>query len=301
MSDRPAHIPVMAEQVVGFLARRPEDVVLDVTVGLGGHARLLGERLGPKGILIGLDLDPGNLEAARGALAGLRCRVELGQVGSSEAAEFCRKLGIPAADAILADLGVSSTQLDDPVRGFSFQREGPLDMRMDPAGEWTAADIVNEWPADRLADLFFETAQERRSRRIAKVIERQRQVRRIETTTELADIVVRAVGLGRGRGRSRIHPATKTFLALRMAVNQELEHLERFLLQGMDMLSQGGRMAILAFHGTEDRIVKRAFRDWARAGKAMLLSKKPLTPDRKEQSANPRARSAKLRALERVA
>jgi 16S rRNA (cytosine1402-N4)-methyltransferase len=208
-------------------------------------------------------------------------------------------LGIGRAQGILLDLGVSSMQLDRPERGFSFRADGPLDMRMNAAQKLTAREIVNEWPRKEIEKIIFEYGEERFGRRIAERIERERSVRKIETTGQLASIVSAAVPASYRHGR--IHPATRTFQALRIAVNGEIDSLREFLETAVDALEEGGRLVIISFHSLEDRMVKNAFREWQKGGKGRVLTKKPVTASETEIGANPRSRSAKLRAFERSA
>jgi len=293
--------------VLTFLGVRPGGVYVDGTVGGGGHAAAVLEASAPGGRLLGLDLDPAALEVARRRLRGFGDRVVL-RHGS-----FAR-LGVLAgdfapADGVLLDLGLSSLQLADPGRGFAFSREGPLDMRFDPtAAGPTAADLVNGLSVKELADLLYRYGEERQARRIAEAIAAARPLR---TTAQLAGVVVAAVGHRRGR----IHPATRTFQALRIAVNDELGALEAALPQAVDLLSPGGRLVVICFHSLEDRIVKRFMRQESRdcicppevpacvcghRARLKVLTPRPVRPDPAEVEANPRARSARLRAAERV-
>jgi len=293
------HKPVMVEEVLRLLDPQKGEAFLDLTVGAGGHAFEIASRLGPEGLLVGVDLDERILEVARERLAaqGL-APVKLYQGNYAECRRVLQEAGVERTDGILLDLGVSSLQIDDPERGFSFSEDGPLDMRMDAAvpGE-TAADIVNTAREEELADIFFKYGEERLSRRIARSIVRERERRPIRRTLELADIVKRAY-----RGpRQRIHPATRVFQALRIAVNDELENLRKALETAPDILADGGRIAVIAFHSLEDRIVKEDFRTRARQGLYSVLTKKPLVPTDEETRRNPRSRSAKLRAAKRSA
>jgi len=302
-----AHVPVMLGEVVEWLRPRPGARLVDATVGLGGHAAaLLGAA--PDTSLLGLDRDPQALAGARERLRAEGDRIDLRQASFADAAAILAEKGWDAADAVLLDLGVSSLQLDTPERGFAFQREGPLDMRMDPSGTRTAAEIVNRWPEARLARLIAECGEERRARAVARAIARARPLR---TTGQLAAVVSGVVGPGRGG----IHPATRTFQALRIAVNDELGALERFLTDGYQLLRPGGRLAVLSYHSLEDRRVKEAFRHWAAdclcppglvrcacgwSAKVRLSTRRPLRPAPAEVARNPRARSARLRVVERL-
>jgi len=291
------HVPVLLEAVLAVLAPREGALILDGTVGAGGHSAALLERAGPTGRLLGLDRDPSALAIARGRLDA---RATLEHASFDEAPAVAARLGLRDFDAILLDLGVSSMQLDRAERGFTFQQEGPLDMRMDPSSEVTAASIVNEAAEEDLADLIWRLGEERFSRRIAKEIARARKSAPIETTRALAEIVDRVVPRApHKKGKKPIHPATRTFQALRIAVNEELSRLERALPQLLALLAPGGRLAVISFHSLEDRPVKQQFRDWRAQGLVSLLTKKPLTAGDAEVAANPRARSAKLRAVEK--
>lgn len=276
-----------------MLAVRPGGLWVDGTVGLGGHAAELLRASAPGGRLLGLDRDSETLEQARGVLApfGERVRLESGHFQDIPA-----RLGAEQADGILLDLGISSVQLDDPERGFSFQTDGPLDMRMDRRDGETAADVVNEMPEVDLANLIYAHGEERGSRRIARAIVRARDRAYLGTTAELADIVRRAAPPSRRRG---FHPATRTFQALRIHVNRELEGLGDTLERIVACLGPAGRLAVIAFHSLEDRVVKTTFRELARRG-FNLLTKKPVRPSEAETRQNPRARSARLRALARA-
>jgi 16S rRNA (cytosine1402-N4)-methyltransferase len=292
MESDGGHVPVLLAEALELLAVRPGGLWVDGTVGLGGHASALLRASAPDGRLLGLDKDSETLERAREALApfGARVRLEV-----ADFREIRERLQGERADGILLDLGLSSAQLDEPGRGFSFQAEGPLDMRMDRRQGETAADVVNRTREADLADLIYRYGEEPASRRIARAIARARQAQRIRTTTQLAEIVRRAVGR---RPRRGIHPATRTFQALRIRVNRELEGLGGALELAAECLRPGGRIAVIAFHSLEDRAVKEAFR--ALAGRGFLvLTKKPVRPGEAEVRANPRARSARLRALER--
>lgn len=294
-----AHIPVMPREALELLNVRRGGVYIDATVGLGGHAAAILEASAPDGRLLGLDADPQALAAARRRLEpfGDRCRLEPAWLDHAAAA--ASRHGFSAVNGVLCDLGVSSLQLDDPRRGFSFQQDGPLDMRLGPDAERSAAEIVNQYDEAELADVIYQLGEERRSRRIARAIVERRPIR---TTGQLAEIVQSAVGQGARRGaRRRLHPATHVFRALRLEANGELERLAAFLKTARGMLAQGGRLAVIAFHSLEDRIVKRFMREASAAGGGLRsLSKKPLRPRADEVERNPRARSARLRAAEAV-
>lgn len=300
---RPPHVSVLLEPVLELLARGPRARIADGTLGAGGHSFALLEKAGPGSTLLGLDRDPSALELARARLAPLAgtSRVELVHASFDELPAVASRVGLGPFDAILMDLGVSSMQLDRPERGFTFMDEGPLDMRMDPTAETTAAAIVNEAEEEELADLIFQLGEERFSRRIAREIVKVRKLAPFRTTRELAAAVERAVPRPkRVPGKKPIHPATRTFQALRIAVNEELSRLERALPRAFELLAPGGRLGVISFHSLEDRPVKQAFRDWKERGLARLLTKKPVVASDEEIARNPRSRSAKLRVLERA-
>jgi 16S rRNA (cytosine1402-N4)-methyltransferase len=302
----------MVREVVQWLGCGPGRKIADVTLGLGGHAAAIIAACAPDGMLVGLDRDAEALAIARERLPADRARLH--HADARALPEVLTAEGWPAVDGVLFDLGVSSLQLDAPERGFSFQREGPLDMRMDRRNPLTAAEIVNEWPEPALADVIRRYGEERWAGRIAAAIARARTHTPIAHTRELADLVVNAIP---ARYREpHPHPATRTFQALRIAVNHELEDLEPALEAARRCLSAGGRLVVIAFHSLEDRIVKQTFRRWegacvcppalpvcgcGRRRLARVLTRRPITPTREEALANPRARSAKLRAVERVA
>jgi 16S rRNA (cytosine1402-N4)-methyltransferase len=307
VSERPPHVSVLLQEVLTLLTPPSPAVILDGTLGAGGHSSALLERAGPGSTLLGLDRDPLALELAGGRLAPLRdhARVELVRASFDEGHDVAARLGLGPFHAILLDLGVSSMQLDRAERGFTFQAEGPLDMRMDPQAERTAAELVNELDETDLADLIYELGEEPRSRRIAKAIVAARSISPITTTRRLAEIVEKAAGPGRPRGRPGrrrppIHPATRTFQALRIAVNEELGRLERALPRLFDLLAPGGRLAVISFHSLEDRPVKNFFRELKTKRLAKRLTKKPIRATDEEIRANPRSRSAKLRGVEKT-
>ncbi len=282
----------MVAEVLSLLEPRGAEVVVDCTVGLGGHAEAILECEGFGGVVAGVDRDREALSRAEDRLRrfGRRFRPVHGNFG--RLGELLEGTGCEAADAILFDLGVSSMQLEDAGRGFSFRHDGPLDMRMDPSRGRSAAELISRLDAPDLARVLRDYGEERRSRRVAEAIVRERESGPISTTGRLAEIVRGAVGGGSGR----IDAATRTFQALRIAVNDELGELERGLRAAATQLAPGGRLAVISFHSLEDRIVKRFLRDLARRGAAELMTKRPLRAGEQEVGANPRARSAKLRA-----
>jgi 16S rRNA (cytosine1402-N4)-methyltransferase len=302
-----SHVPVLLKEAIDLLAVRRGGTYIDATVGLGGHSYEIARRLGALGHLIGLDKDPAALEIARKRLVPEgpgQAEVDWPSITllHRSFAEIARGEQAATVDGILADLGVSSLQLDDAARGFSFQAEGPLDMRMNPQSERTAEQVVNHLDERQLADVIYEFGEERRSRRIARAICRSRPIR---NTAHLADVISAAARpMNRGQERydqRRIHPATRTFQALRIFVNRELDDLRALLDAAPGILKPGGRMVVISFHSLEDRIVKDAFRGHEiRDRYFRVLTKRPVTASDEESDRNPRARSAKLRAAERV-
>jgi 16S rRNA (cytosine1402-N4)-methyltransferase len=290
-----AHVPVLWREAIEILNVRPDGFYIDATLGAGGHAEGILRRL-ESGKLLGIDRDPAALAAAQERLKSfgeklIAMRGNFAQIDALHAAS-----GLPPADGLLADLGMSSLQVEDASRGFSFKAPGPLDMRMDPTTGARAADLVNQMSERELADLIFKLGEERHSRRIARAIVKGRPYR---LTTELAQVVTRAIPSR--AALHHIHPATRTFQALRLAVNRELESLESLLAQALGVLKPGGRVVVLSFHSLEDRMVKRAFQAWQHQGRAQILTRKVVRPSEEELRDNPRSRSAKLRAAERTA
>ncbi len=287
------HVPVMLHEVVRWLDPRPGGVIVDGTLGGGGHTRALAERVGPAGRVIALDRDPAALTAAEQNLAGLA--VELAHANFCDLPEVLDELGIEGVDGVLLDLGISSDQLADPARGFSFASGGPLDLRFDSTRGEPAYRLVNRLSAEHLAELIHRYGEERYSRRIARAIVQRRREKPIKTSAELADLVRRSVP--GAASRQRIDPATRTFQALRIAVNDELKSLEIALRRMPDCLRPQGRFAVISFHSLEDRRVKEAFRDDPRYE---VLTRKPIRPSPEEVEQNPRASSAKLRVAARA-
>ena len=304
------HVPVLLNETLELLVTNPAGTYIDGTLGRGGHAAEILKRLSPEGRLIGLDRDAEAIEQTKEILKPFGGQVNRIHGNFADMKELCEQIGVTEVDGVLLDLGVSSPQFDVAERGFSFAKDGPLDMRMDRTQGRTAADLVNEDDEETLANLIYRLGEDRDSRRIARAIVLERQHGRIERTLRLAEIVERAKG---GR-RGAIHPATQTFQALRMAVNTELASLEAGLEAGLSMLREGGRMAVITFHSLEDRPVKEFFKrhmvkreSLQQGGEKLvydipavrLLTKKPLTASKQELADNPRSRSAKLRAAER--
>ena len=299
-----AHVPVLLKEAIDYLAVKRGGTYLDATVGLGGHSYEMAKRLGGAGHLIGFDKDPAALALVSGE-AGALARPAKGDwpkvtLIHGSFAEAGERVAPGSLDGLLADLGVSSLQLGDPARGFSFQAEGPLDMRMNPMSGETAEQVVNHSDERELADVIYEFGEERRSRRIARAIVRSRPIR---TTKQLVDVVsaaARSMNLNRKYERLRIHPATRTFQALRIFVNRELDDLKALMEAAPRLLKRGGRLVVISFHSLEDRIVKDALREGAQQGWYEVLTRKPLIAGAEEIDRNPRSRSAKMRAAARV-
>jgi len=290
-------VPVLLEEVLEYLNVRPGGVICDATLGLAGHSTAIAKRLGGKGRLIGFDRDPEAMEAAKVRLEEVKA--ELGEempevvLVAKAFSEAASEIEPASLDGLLADFGVSSLQLDEAHRGFSFRSEGPLDMRMDTRSGETAEQVVNQEDENELANLIYEFGEERRSRRIARAIVRARP---ITTTAELARVVSAAAPSMKG---DKIHPATRTFQALRIRVNNELGEIQSLLKSAGSLLKPGGRLVLISFHSLEDRLVKDAFREAGRAKVFEVLTKKPVVADEQEQMRNPRSRSAKVRAAEK--
>ena len=314
--SEPLHVPVLLRESLDMLVPRSGGVYVDGTVGLGGHSLAILEKIQPDGRLIGVDRDGDALEKAGERLQPLGGSFRAVHDNYKNLPLVLNRLGIVAVDGILLDLGVSSWQLTSEARGFSFQSDAMLDMRMDRTQSRTAADIVNDMPEGELADIIYQFGEERLSRRIAAAIVEERIKTPVTRCSQLANVISRVIpARGSMRGRAHIHPATRTFQALRIAVNEELEGLEEFLMEAVSFLKPGGRLVVIAFHSLEDRIVKRAFRRLAgqcvctaptelcqcsRQLSGKILTSRPRTPGPEELAANPRARSARLRAVEKI-
>ncbi len=303
------HIPVLLSETLDLLNLEANKHVIDGTLGLGGHSLEILKKLGPKGKLMAFDQDERNIKEAKKRLKKYGKQVLFIHSNFENLAEVASKHHFQP-DAILLDLGLSSPHIDDPKRGFSFQKEGPLDMRFDKRQKLTAEIVVNSYKEKDLADIIFHYGEERKSRLIARVIVQARKASPIKTTTQLADVIGKVI-----RSKGRIHPATKTFQALRIFVNRELDVLEKVLKQSLKLLKKGGRLVVISYHSLEDRIVKNYFRDQTRncicpkelpicqcnfQKKLYILTRKPIIPDGIEVSHNPRSRSAKLRGAERL-
>ena len=299
--DIPAsgHDPVLLHEVLETLQPNDGQTFVDCTIGRGGHAVAAAARLGLQGLLIGLDVDPRNLEFAQQRLADAPCRVRLFHANFAELQDVLHEVGQPQVHGIFADLGLSTNQLFDPHYGLSFSQEMPLDMRIDPRITQTAADIANSLSETDLANVLYELAQARYSRRIARKIVEARRSSPIKSTERLAKLVRSAIPSREGF-REKIDPATRTFLALRMRVNREMENLATLLERAPGFLARGGRLGIISFQSMEDRMVKQAYRSAEQTGLLQVLTKKPLVPSDTELASNPRSRSAKLRVAERI-
>jgi 16S rRNA (cytosine1402-N4)-methyltransferase len=306
-ADDSGHTPVLLGPILSLLNPQPGEVVLDCTVGRGGHMRAILPALAPGGRYIGIDADASNLQHLQPVADAADVRVDMVHDHFANAPVVLEQLGVDGVDLLLADLGFASTQVDDPQRGLSFTHEGPLDMRLDRSGGQTAADLIAELDEPELADLIWRFGEERFSRTIARKIVAERARHPITTTRQLADLCISAYAARQSkqrraaRQRWRIHPATRTFQALRIAVNDELQQLQDLLAQMTSLVRIGGRAAIISFHSLEDRLVKQAFRQGAEQGRYERLTRRIVTADEQERASNPRSRSAKLRAVRRIA
>ena len=294
MSQTWTHIPIMAEQIADLLLQKQDGIYMDGTLGLGGHTRYFLSRLGPKAKIVGFDKDEEALAMARQRVSDER--LQTFHASYTQAPELLRQAGITGVDGVLLDLGLSSYQLDDPSRGFSIQADGPLDMRFDTTAKLTAADIVNTWGIEELTRIFTDYGEEPRAAQLAHAILTARREAPFTTTAQLKKVAESVLGQQRGR----IHPATRSFQALRIACNGELEQVEQIPAVLQQLLKPGARAAVLTFHSLEDRLVKMAFKALCAAGGWQLVNKHTLMPSRAEIQQNRRARSAKLRVIERI-
>lgn len=281
------HIPVMANEVLEGLNLSPGASIIDATVGLGGHSAMILDRISENGTLYAFDRDGRNLETAKKNLANWK-----NVVYHNDSFGNMNEHSIPKVDGVLFDLGFSSVHVDDPMRGFSFQREGPLDMRYDKRQDFTAEVIVNSWSQDDLAEIFRKFGEEQFAHQIAKTIVQTRRKERIVSTTQLADIISSVI-----RKRGRLHPATKVFQSLRMVVNDELGQVEKGVQAAISLLKPEGRIVVISFHSQEDRLIKQAFKNHE---ELEVITKRPLVPTFDESKVNPRARSAKLRVAQKI-
>ena len=298
MEEKYTHNPVMLEEVKDFLITDKGGVYVDATIGMGGHSKKLLENLDPDAKLIGIDWDPEMLNIASNNLTQFPSQVKLIGGNFANLDDILKKERILYISGLLLDLGVSSLHFNKASRGFSFRREGPLDMRINPANPLTASSIINTWPYEQIEHLI-RICGERFSHKIARAIINVREKKKIETTTELSKIIENVIPF-KNKNKRTSHPATKTFLALRVAVNYEFDNLTKVLQKAIHLLAPGGRIAIITFHSLEDRIVKETFRFMAKMGGWKMVNKKPIIPSEREIELNPRARSAKLRVIEKT-
>jgi 16S rRNA (cytosine1402-N4)-methyltransferase len=296
--DPTLHTPVMLKEVVEYLRLKPGQTIVDATIGLGGHSAEIAPRILPRGRLIGIDRDQESLSVARDKLRDFGSSCDFVYANFMDIDTILQTLRIEKIDGIVFDLGISSFQLDDSQRGFSFQAEGPLDMRLDRSSYVSAYDLVNNLNEEEISAMLWNFGQERWHNRIARLVVQERQRHPIATTTELTDIVMKAVPYK--YRHTRIHPATRTFQAMRIAVNRELETLTIALTKAIELLGRGARICVISFHSLEDRIAKVTFRQQAAKGALNIITPKPLTPTLEEIRENPSSRSAKFRVAEKT-
>jgi 16S rRNA (cytosine1402-N4)-methyltransferase len=294
------HTPVMLKEVLEYLDPLPGEIIVDATFGFGGHSRKIMESMGEGGNLVAIDRDRESLALARESLGELSNRIRFAHGNFSDLDTILKGLNINRIDGILFDLGISSFQLSDTQRGFSFQTDGPLDMRMDRDSYISASDLVNNLKEEELSQLLKDFGQERWHNRIARLVVQERSRHPISTTKQLSDIIISAIPPKYRRFHYRIHPATRSFQAMRIAVNRELESLEAAIAKSIGLLNPGARICVISFHSLEDRIVKFAFKKFASEGAIKILTPKPLTPKESETKDNPRSRSAKFRVAEKL-
>ena len=290
------HIPVLLNEVLALLCIKPEGIYIDCTIGEGGHSEAILGIIHPKGFLIGVDCDKSVLEITERRLVKFAGSFKLVHDNFLNITDICSQLNIKAVDGIIFDVGMSSYQIDNPDRGFSFNKNGPLDMRMDRSSNLTAQSLINNSSYNELTKIFFEYGEERYSKRIASRIITEREKESIQTTDELVTIIKKAIPLR----RYRIHPGTRVFQALRIATNNELDNLSHAITHGFGLLKKEGRMGIISFHSLEDRIAKNKFREFKMNEQAKIITKKPLTATEEELNKNIRSRSAKLRVIEKT-
>jgi 16S rRNA (cytosine1402-N4)-methyltransferase len=294
------HVPVMLEEVLEFLNPLPGSVIVDATLGTGGHALEILRRITPGGRLVGIDRDENSLAICKERLAEFKDSVDFIHANFADLDQVLEKLGIKEIDGIIFDLGISSYQLADAGRGFSFQEEGPLDMRLDKSSYISAYDLVNNLNENEISQMLWNFGQERWHNRIAHLLVQERRNEPISTTKQLANLVMRAIPHRYRRSYYRIHPATRTFQAVRIAVNRELEILESTVKKAVDILRKPARICVISFHSLEDRVIKHTFRALKADGLINIVTAKPLTPGPRELEANPSSRSSKFRVAERV-
>ena len=290
------HIPVLLNEVLDLVCIKREGTYIDCTVGEGGHSEAILDIIHPKGFLVGIDCDESILETAEDRLGKFAGSFKLVYDNFFNIIDICNRLNIKAVDGIILDVGISSYQIDNPERGFSFNKDGPLDMRMDRSSNITAQSLINNSSYDELTKIFFEYGEERYSRKIASKIISERNKRSIQTTFELVSTIKKAIPFR----RYRIHPATRVFQALRIAANNELRNLSDAITDGFSLLKKEGRMGVISFHSLEDRIAKNKFKEFKINEQAKIITKKPLTATKEELNKNIRSRSAKLRVAEKT-
>jgi 16S rRNA (cytosine1402-N4)-methyltransferase len=294
------HIPVMMNEVINYLNLRPGQVIIDATIGTAGHSKAILERISPAGRLIGIDRDEDSLAVSRDRLREFGDRIKLVHGNFVDIDAILKDLNIEKVGGVVFDLGISSFQLEDPNRGFSFQNEGPLDMRLDRSSYISAYDLVNNLNEEEISAILWNFGQERWHNRIAHLLIQERQRQPISTTSQLANIVLRSIPHRYRHRHYRIHPATRTFQAVRIAVNRELEILENALDKAIEILGIGAKICVISFHSLEDRAVKFTFRKAASEGRLKIITPKPLVPQEEEVKSNPSSRSSKLRVAERI-
>ena len=298
--ERKYHIPVMLNEVLQYLNLSPGKTIVDATIGTGGHSQAILEQIMPGGKIIGIDRDEESLSVCRERLSKYGSACEFVQGNFVDIDSILGNLNIKKIDGVLFDLGISSFQLGDPHRGFSFQNEGPLDMRLDRSSYISAYDLVNNLNEDEISTLLWNFGQERWHNRIANLLVKERERQPISTTSQLANIVIRSIPNRYRHRYYRIHPATRTFQAVRIAVNRELEILESAIDKAIELLDEKGRICVISFHSLEDRAAKLSFRRAALEGKIDIITPKPLVPAQSEVHANPASRSSKLRVAQRI-
>ena len=294
------HKPVMVKEIIEYLQLRPGQLFVDATIGTAGHSLSILERITPGGKLIGIDRDEDSLSVARGRLKAFSQNLELIHGNFTDIDLVLEKIGLNKIDGILFDLGISSYQLGSPLRGFSFQEDGPLDMRMDRSSYIAAYDLLNNLNEDEISEMLWAFGQERWHRRIARAIVYQRQKKPVTTTTELVQLVLRSIPARYRSAYHRIHPATRTFQAIRIAVNRELEAIDKAIDKAIELMRPKARICVISFHSLEDRIIKLKFKKFASEGMLDIITPKPLSPSDSEIENNPASRSAKLRVAERL-
>ncbi|MFA6130031.1 MAG: 16S rRNA (cytosine(1402)-N(4))-methyltransferase RsmH [Candidatus Omnitrophota bacterium] len=300
MIEEKLHIPVMLSEVIDYLDPKPGQIIVDATLGTGGHSLEILKRITPGGRLIGIDRDEDSLAVCRQRLSEFSGSYEFVHANFVDVDQVLENLGIDKIDGIVFDLGISTYQLKDAERGFSFQQEGPLDMRLDKSSYISAYDLVNNLNENEISHMLWSFGQERWHNRIAHLLVEERRNQPISTTSQLADLVMRAIPHRYRRGYYRIHPATRTFQAVRIAVNRELEILESAIKKAVAILKKKAKICVISFHSLEDRVIKHTFRALKAEGLIDIITAKPLTPADSEVAANPSSRSSKFRAAERI-